>query len=150
MVLLGCLWILPALHANSALQISGHLDQSAGDSPKLRFVLKNISSHVVNVSENYLPWGDGLSLDLYIIEQGKPPRVFKSIPFIGQVPATKIAINPNEQVTGLVDLRTRFPDLDQVLKQQVLIFWVWRGSRLARWEAVDVDDQIGGIESAMR
>jgi len=132
---------------DSDLQISGRLDPNIKGGVALRFTVRNASSQPIEVPENYLPWGDGLSLDFYVIEEAKQPRLRETLPFIGQVPPTKITIRPGEEVTGLVDLATRFPDAEQLLKRRALIVWVWNGSRLARFEGIKASDQVGGVRT---
>jgi hypothetical protein len=150
MFLLSFLMLLETqnLFADSSdLTIVGRFDPNIKGGVALRFIVKNVSAQPVEVPENYLPWGDGLSLDFYVIEEGKKPRLRETLPFIGQVPPTKVTIKPGEELSGLVDLATRFPDAEQLVKRQSLIVWIWNGSRLARFEGVNVSDQVGGVRT---
>jgi len=88
--------------------------------------LENVSPHPIKLAASNLPWEWRYSMWLKAFEDdasGSPldERIIPADPPINSEPKTLL---PGKPVSGVIDLRSRFPDLEEVLRRRnVIVFW---------------------------
>lgn len=110
-----------------AVAVTAQLAQRP-DWPALRLTLKSVDKRPLETAPSALPWGGRYSMILVAIGSDSTGEVLES-PLSSADPLEEepVTLKPRQTIEGEIDLRARFPTLDEVLKtQDVIVFWSYR------------------------
>jgi hypothetical protein len=101
----------------------------------LQISLRSLANNRATIYKSDLPWGLRDSIVLVgVISNG---RYLEQWPIAGDPTPEQISLNPNDSLSGEIDLTTVFKNFDvAVTKSDVQVFWAYRapaGLGLPRW-----------------
>lgn len=131
------MFLLAASVGGSETAPSGiHVELDNQKSLSLRVTIWSHAEQRVTFNEYRLPWGNRNSM-IFVPVNTDGQCISERLLPVDDPGFQKVSLDPNESITGNIDLRTFVPELEKALKKSdVHLFWAYKPPeelRIGRW-----------------